>query len=177
MFKKFLYKAVVLSSFMFILSVATNASATPITTSAEVVGNITVTQNTALNFGQLTVGTGGGTLRFDAGGVIIVTGDVLSLGGEVGGVADLNTTGVAPAGSLVTVTVIGTVLTEPGLNTMAIAGNCREAANALGADNGACTFNSSELAAEPVQIGGVITVAPNQTVGVYLGTLEVTAAF
>ena len=176
MFKKFLYKAAVLSSCMFVLGVATNASATPIATSAEVVGNITVTQNTALNFGQLTVGAAGGTIRFDAGGAVAVTGDVLSLGGETGGVADLNTTGVAPAVSLVTVTVTGTTLVN-GIFNMAIAGNCKEAANALGADNGACTFNSSELAAEPVAIGGVVTVGANQATGVYSGSLEVTAAF
>ena len=102
MFKKFLCKAVVLSSFMFILSVATNASATPITTTAEVVGNITVTQNTALNFGQFTVGTGGGSVVFPAGGVVTVTGDVIHLGSEVGGVADLNTTGVTPADQTMT---------------------------------------------------------------------------
>jgi len=174
--KKFLYKAVVLSSFMFVLSVATNVSATPITTTAEVMGNITITQNTALNFGQFTVGTVGGTIRFDAGGVVVVTGDVVALGGETGGIADLNTTGVSPASSTVTVTVTGTTLVS-GANSMAIAGNCKEAANALGSDNGNCTFTSSELAAEPVQIGGVITVSPSQAVGVYTGTLEVTAAF
>jgi len=177
MFKKFLYKAVVLSGCMIMLGVSTNAGATPIATSAEVVGNITVTQNTALNFGQLTVGAAGGTLRFDAGGAVAVTGDVVSLGGEIGGVADLNTTGVAPAGSLVTVTVTGTTLINPGLITMNIAGNCKQGANALGADNGSCTFNSSQLAAEPVAIGGVITVGANQATGVYSGSLEVTAAF
>jgi hypothetical protein len=176
MFKKFLYKAVVLSGCMIMLGVSTNAGATPIATSAEVVGNITVTQNTALNFGQLTVGAAGGTLRFDAGGAVAVTGDVVSLGGEIGGVADLNTTGVAPAGSLVTVTVTGTTLVN-GAFSMPIAGNCKEALNALGADNGSCTFNSSELAAEPVAIGGVITVGANQATGVYSGSLEVTAAF
>ena len=70
MFKKFLCKAVVLSSFIFIVSVATNVGATPITTTAEVVGNITVTEITPLNFGQFTVGVGGGLITFSAGGII-----------------------------------------------------------------------------------------------------------
>ena len=102
---------------------------------------------------------------------------MVSLGGQTGGVADLNTTGVAPAGSLVTVTVTGTTLVNPGLITMAIAGNCKQGTNALGGDNGSCTFNSAELAAEPVAIGGVVTVGPNQATGIYSGSLEVTAAF
>jgi hypothetical protein len=178
MFKKFLYKAVVLSSFMFILSVATNASATPITTTAEVVGNITITQNTAFNFGQLTVGTGGGTVVFPAGGVVTVTGDVIHLGGQTGGIADLDTQGVTPAGvgTTVTVTVTSPAPLNDGFgNTMAVTPDCLGPAGAPGV--GTCTFPSGELAAEQVQIGGTLTVGPNQAVGVYSGTLEVTAAF
>lgn len=178
MLKKFLCKAVVLSGFMFILSVANHASATPITTSAEVVGNITVTQNTALNFGQFTVGTVGGTVVFPAGGVVSVTGDVVHLGSEVGGIADLNTTGVTPAGvgTIVTVTVTSPAPLNDGFgNTMAVAGDCKGPGGVLGA--GTCTFASSEAAAEAVQIGGTVTVSANQAVGVYTGTLEVTAAF
>jgi len=178
MFKKFLCKAVVLSSFMFILSVATNASATPITTTAEVVGNITVTQNTALNFGQFTVGTGGGSVVFPAGGVVTVTGDVVHLGSEVGGVADLNTTGVTPigVGTPVTVTVTSPAPLNDGLgNTMGVIGSCIGPGGILGV--GSCTFGSSEALAEPVQIGGTVTVGASQVVGVYTGTLEVTAAF
>lgn len=178
MFKKFLYKAVVLSSFMFVLSVATNASATPIAASGEVVGNITVTQNTALNFGQFSVGTVGGTVVYPAGGVVSVTGDVVHLGSEVGGIADLNTTGVTPAGvgTTVTVTVTSPAPLDDGLgNTMAVAPNCLGPAGALGA--GSCTFASSEAAAEQVQIGGTVTVGANQAVGVYTGSIEVIAAF
>lgn len=176
MFKKFLYKAVVLSSFMFVLSVATNASATPIATSAEVVGAITVTQNTAMNFGQFSVGGTGGTVVFPAGGAVSVTGDVVHLGTEVGGVADLNTTGVNPAGSTVTVTVVSPApLNDGGGNTMAVVPNCLGPGGALG--TGTCTFTSSEAAAEAVQIGGTVTVGGSQLPGVYTGTIEVTAAF
>lgn len=176
MFKKFFYKAVVLSSFMFVFGVTTNASATPIATSAEVVGVITVTQNTALNFGQFSVGGAGGTVVFPAGGVVSVTGDVVHLGSEVGGIADLNTTGVNPTGSTVTVTVVSPAPLNDGLgNTMAVAPNCLGPGGALG--TGTCTFTSNELAAEQVQIGGTVTVGASQVVGVYNGSIEVTAAF
>jgi hypothetical protein len=175
MFKKYLYKAIVLSNFMFILSVGTNVGATPITTTAEVVGNITVSEVTPLNFGQFTVGTGGGLITFNAAGVISAGGDVVLLGGEVGGVAGLDTTG-AGFGTLVTVNVTGTTLVS-GVNSMTIVGNCLGPLGVLGVDNGACTFNSNGIVSDNVQIGGKLTVSGNQPSGVYAGTLEVTAAF
>jgi len=176
MFKKFLYKAVVLSGCMIMLGVSINASATPIATSAEVVGIITVTQNTALNFGQFSVGGTGGTVVFPAGGVIGTTGDVVHLGSEVFGIADLNTSGVNPAGSPVTVTVVSPAPLDDGLgNTMAVVPNCLGPGGAIGV--GTCTFLSSEQVAEQVQIGGAVTVAGSQVMGIYTGTIEVTAAF
>jgi hypothetical protein len=175
MFK--IFKLSALTSVMFVLCLAYNASATPINTSAEVVGNITVTEQTPLNFGQFTVGVAGGIVSFDAGTAISASGDVLLLGGEVGGVARLDTTGAGAATpETVTVTVTGTTL-APGGNTMAIVGNCLGPAGALGADNGTCTFNSNNTTTDDVQIGGKLTVGANQPVGTYTGTLEVTAAF
>lgn len=173
MFRNFKLSA--LSSVMFVLCFAYNASATPINTSAEVVGNITVTEQTQLNFGQFTVGIAGGVISFDAGTAISPGGDVLLLGGEIGGVARLDTTGAGPA-TPVTVTVTGTTLASGG-NTMPLVGNCLGPAGALGADNGACTFNSNNTATDDVQIGGKLSVGANQPSGVYTGTLEVTAAF
>lgn len=177
MFKKFNCKSILLSSLLAVLGFATNASATPINTTAEVVGNITVTEQTPLNFGQFTVGNVGGVITFDAGGVISAAPDILLLGGETGGVARLDTTGT-PVAALVTVTVTGTNLTN-GANTMTIVGNCLgPVVNfGVGADNGNCTFTSNQSATDDVQIGGKLTVGANQPTGVYTGTLEVTAAF
>jgi len=175
MIRKFRNKSMALAGFLFIFTLAYNASATPINTTAEVVGNITVTEQTPLNFGQFTVGTGGGLITFNAGGTIGAGGDVVLLGSEIGGVARLDTTG-AGAATPVTVNVVGTTLTS-GANTMTIVGNCLGPAGVLGADNGACTFNSNNTTADDVQIGGKLTVGGNQATGVYTGTLEVTAAF
>jgi hypothetical protein len=176
MYKKFFYKAVVLSSVMFILVVANNASATPITASAEVVGNIAVAQNQVLNFGQFTSSTAAGTVRLDAGTTVaVVGGGVVHLGSEQIGIADLDTSG-AGAGPTITVTVTGTTLVS-GLNNMTVAGNCKHATGALSADNGSCTFTSTGANPDPVDIGGVVTVGANQPVGTYTGSIEVTAAF
>ena len=176
MFKKFLNKAVVLSSFMFVLVVANNASATPIAASANVVGNIAVTQNTALNFGTFSSSTVAGSVRLDAGTTVAVAGGgVTHLGSEQIGIADLDTTGAGP-GPTITVTVTGTTLVS-GLNNMTVAGNCKHATGLLSPDNGSCTYTSTGNATDPVDIGGIVTVGANQAAGLYTGSIEVTAAF
>ncbi len=169
--------SIVLSSALFVLCFAYNAYATPINTSAEVVGNITVTEQTALNFGQFTVGISGGVISFDAGTTISAGGDVILLGGDAGGVARLDTTGAGLLTPII-VTVTGTTLASGG-NTMPIVGNCLgpNVGDTLGGDNGSCTFNSNNSATDDVQIGGKLSVGANQPSGVYSGTLEVTAAF
>jgi hypothetical protein len=176
MFEKIRYKSIVLSSVLFVLCFAYNASATPITTSAEVVGNITVTQVTALNFGQFSVGVAGGVIDFDADAAAIsASGDVLLIGGEAMGVAQLDTSG-AGAGTPVTVTVTGATLTSGG-NTMTVDANCKgPGAAPLGADNSPCGFISTG-GADNVAIGGKLNVSANQPVGVYSGFIQVTAAF
>ena len=93
------------------------------------------------------------------------------------GVAQLDTSG-AGVGVPVTVTVTGATLTSAGLDTMIVDVNCKgPGAASLGADNSPCGFISNVSATDDVLIGGEITVGANQPVGVYLGTLEVTAAF
>jgi len=174
MFKKFNCKSIVLSGFLVVFGFASNVSATPINTSATVLTSIIVTEDTPLNFGSFTVGAIGGVLAFDAGGTISPAPDITHLGGEVGGVANLNTLGTGPV--TITVTVTGTTLTS-GANTMNIVGNCLGNGGALGADNGSCTYTSQESATDLVQIGGKLTVGPAQPAGTYTGTLEVVAGF
>jgi hypothetical protein len=58
---------------------------------------------------------------------------------------------------------------------MAVLPDCQGPGGVLG--TGTCTFTSSEVLAEPVQIGGTVTVGAAQFPGVYNGTIEVTAAF
>jgi hypothetical protein len=175
MFKKFYRKSFIITGFMFVFLLACNASATPITTTAEVVTAITVTEQTPLNFGRFSVGAVGGVVTFDAGGTVSVSGDVVHLGSEVGGVARLDTSGFA-GGTPVTVSVTGTTLVSGG-NSMAVVGNCLGPAGVLGADNGSCTFSSNATTTDDVQIGGKLTVGGSQPVGVYSGTLEVVAAY
>ena len=174
MFKKI--KSVALSSVLFVFGVAYNASATPINTSADIVGNITVTETTPLSFGDITSGTTAGTVTLTTGGTISASNaTIVLLGSEQVGDMSLNTTGV-PATTPITVTVTGGTLTS-GLNTMTVQGNCEGPGGAPSAINAPCTFNSNAAAAESVLIGGQLSVGANQATGSYTGTMEVTAAF
>lgn len=172
MLRKFNCKSILLSSIMFVLCFAYNASATDINTSATVVSSVTVAEVTPFNFGSFVPDTSIQTVSFDAGGTIGATGGIVLLGGEVGGVAS---TSGPTAGTTVQVFVTGTTLTS-GLNSMALVGNCMGPGGALGTDNGSCTFTSAG-GVENVQIGGKLTVGANQPTGVYTGVLAVTAGF
>ena len=174
MFKKF--KSVALTSVLFVFGFAYNASATPINTSANIVGNITVTETTPLSFGDITSGTTAGTVTLTTGGAISASNaTIVLLGSEQVGDMALNTTGV-PVASTITVTVTGGTLTS-GLNTMTVLGNCEGPGGAASAINAPCTFTVTPGPAESVLIGGELSVGANQATGNYTGTMEVTAAF
>lgn len=169
-------KSITLISILVVLGSVNNSSATPISTSAEIVGNVTVTQNAPLQFGQLTSGVTAGTVTLTTGGTISSsTTDIALIGGENVGEMLVNTTGLA-AGTPITVTVTGGTLTS-GLNNMTVLGNCEGPGGVPSAINAPCTFNATPSATESVLIGGELSVGVNQPVGTYSGTMEVTAAF
>lgn len=172
MFEKIKYKAIVFSSVFFVLCFAYNVSATPITTSASVVTAVTVTEVTALNFGLFVTDTTLQTITFEPGGTISGSGAIVLVGGDVMGVA--STSGPS-LNDTVVVNVLGTVLTGPGLD-MPLEGICQGPGGALGTYNGSCNFVSGG-GTENVQIGGRLTVNPNQTGGLYTGTLAVVAGY
>ncbi len=174
MFEKIKYKSIVLSSIIFVLCFAYNASAANIQADAEIVGNITVTETTALDFGQFSSGVSAGTVTFSTSGVISSsTIDIVLLGGEINGIANLDTTG-AGAGPLVTVTINGATLTGPGV--MPFQANCEGPAGVPGLLDTPCTFLSAGGTANII-IGGVLNVGADQPPGSYAGFITVTAEF
>jgi Mat/Ecp fimbriae major subunit len=175
MFSKFKCKSIALASVLAIFGFAFNASATPITTTAEILGNVTVTQNAVLQFGQITSGSTAGTVTLTTGGGISSsTIDIALVGGESAGEVLVDTSGL-PLNTGITVTVTGGTLFSGG-NTMTVQGNCQRAGGTASAINVPCTFNSTP-GSESVLIGGELSVGANQPVGSYSGTMEVTAAF
>ena len=162
------------SLFLALLFLGT-ANATPINASAMVVTSITVEENTPLNFGSFTVGSAGGTIIFNAGEAISADGDIILMGGEIAGVARMDTSDTRSG--QIFVTVIGTTLIS-GVNSMDVAGNCLGVGGVLGEGNGDCSFFSNQNnTSYDVTIGGELIVGPNQPAGGYTGVMEVTANF
>ncbi len=176
MFEKIKYKSIVLSGIIFVLCFAYNASATDINTTATVVSNIAVSEIAALDFGQFSSSASGGDVTFDAGAGISASGGVTLLGGEISGIARLDTTGAGA--SLVTVTMTGTTLLSGG-DSMTLGANCLGTPTnfGLGADDGDCTFTSNNTTTDDVILGGVLTVGANQPAGTYTGVISVIASF
>jgi len=175
MFEKIKYKSIVLSSIIFVLCFAYKASATDINASADIISNVSVTEQTPLYFGQFSSGTLAGGVDFDAGSGITSSGGVTLLGGEISGLARLDTTGKV-AGTTVTVTTIATSLDDGG-NSMVLVANCFGPGGPVGGDNTFCTFTSTSSSTEDVIIGGKLTVGANQPPGTYTGVISVIAAF
>ena len=176
MFEKIKCKSIVLSSIIFVLCFAYNASAADITANAEIVGNISVTPVAALDFGQFSSGISAGTVTFSTSGAISSsTLDIVLLGGEINGIANLDTTG-AGAGTPVTVTVTGTTLTGAGL--MDLHPTC-EGPGGLGEGlpDAGCNIIATGGASDSLILGGVLDVAAAQPVGTYSGVIVVTAEF
>ena len=175
MFEKIKCKSIVLSSIIFVLCFAYNASAADITANAEIVGNISVTQVTPLDFGQFSSGISGGFVTYSTSGLISSsTPDIVLLGGEITGIANLDTSG-AGLGTPVTVTVTGGNLTGPGL--MQLHPTCEGPGGVEGAPDAGCTFTATGSPTDSLILGGVLTVAANQPVGTYTGVMVVTAEF
>ena len=168
MFKNF--KSIILSSVMLVLFFAYNVSATPITTNARVVSSATVSAVDNLNFGLFSVGVVGCDITFNAGDIISADPDVTLLGSELGGEVTVGGTAI---GDNVQVNLTATDLTGPG--TMTIVPDCQlQGAGAPTAN--LCTYVATG-ATDTVQVGGVLTVGASQPVGLYSGSIEVTAGF
>lgn len=175
MFEKIKCKSIVLSSIIFVLCFAYNASAANITANAEIVGNISITPVAALDFGQFSSGITAGTVTLSTSGAISSsTPNIVLLGGEITGIAQLNTMG-AGGGTPVTVTATGGNLTGPGL--MLLHPTCEGPGGIEGLPDLGCTFTATGSPTDLLILGGVLDVAANQPVGVYSGVITVTAEF
>jgi hypothetical protein len=167
-------KLITISSVMFVLCFAFNASAqTTINSNATVVSSVTFGATTDLNFGSFVPSAAVGTVTFSAGDATPTIGGGVTahLGGEVGGVTAI--TGPS-AGDTVQVFLSATNLSGPGPD-MTIVPDCQLTGGG-GATADSCTFTSAG-GSENIQIGGVLSVGANQTPGVYNGTITVTAGY
>jgi hypothetical protein len=148
-------------------SAAQAATSATATATAEVLSTLTVTADSALNFGQIAANTGG-TVTVNADSTVSSTGTLISTGTRAP--AGFTVTGTNGASVVVTLPAAAATLTRfGGTETMSFNGFNSNPAGAfqLSATTGAATFN----------VGGTLTVGSNQVAGVYNGTFAVSVEY
>lgn len=151
-------------SFASAANAATTATATA---TAEVLSTLSVSADTALDFGQIAANTGG-TVTVNADSSVSKTGALVSTGTR----APATFTVVGSKGAIVALTLpssAATLTRSGGTETMSLSGwnSNPNGAFQLDATTGSSTFS----------VGGTLTVANAQVAGVYSGTFDVSVEY
>lgn len=151
-------------SFASAANAATSATATA---TAEVLSTLSVSADTALDFGQIAANTGG-TVTVNADSTVSKTGALVSTGTR----APATFTVVGSKGASVVLTLpasAATLTRSGGTETMSLSGwnSNPNGAFQLDATTGAANFS----------VGGTLTVANAQVAGVYSGTFQVSVEY
>lgn len=146
---------------LLVLLTGTAFGQTPVTSSAEIIEAITLTEVTGLNFGK--VDNTAGTVIISTAGV--VTGTKTQISGGTTSAAELTVTGEPNEAYTITVPTT-TTLSDGGSATMDVTGIDHNATQVLDASGN-----------ETVNLGGTLTVGATQTTGSYTGTISVTVAY
>ncbi|MFM6949839.1 MAG: DUF4402 domain-containing protein [Novosphingobium sp.] len=150
------------ASFASAASAATSATATA---SAEVLNTLTLSANSALNFGQIAANTGG-TVTVNADSTVSSSGSLVSTGTRAP--AAFTVTGSPNARVLVTLPASATLTRSGGTETMAIGGFN---------SNPGSAFQLGGTGSANFSVGGTLTVASGQASGAYNGTFAVSVEY
>ncbi|MCB2057904.1 MAG: DUF4402 domain-containing protein [Novosphingobium sp.] len=144
-----------------------NAAATATATAtAEVLQTLTLTADSALDFGQIAANTGG-TVTVNANSTVSSTGTLISTGTR------------APAGFTVTGTpdaMVGVTLPSSAATLSDGAGHSMTVDTWNSNPNGAFQLNAT-TGASTFEVGGTLHVASGQTPGTYSGTFDVSVEY
>ena len=142
---------------------STTASAATVSAdaSATVIQPLVVTQTTAMNFGDLSVGTTGGTLVIDTTGGLTPSADVDTAGGTV----QAGTYGVAgEAGKVYTISFPASATLNSGGNSMTVDTFTEDAP-------------PSPTVPSSFNVGGTLNVGASQAPGTYSGSYTITVNY
>lgn len=150
-----------------IASAANAATSATANATAEVLSTLSVSADSALDFGQIAANTGG-TVTVNADSTVSKTGALVSTGTR----APASFTVVGSKGAMVAVTLptsAATLTRSNGTETMSLSGwnSNPNGAFQLDATTGSATF----------AVGGTLTVNPAQVAGVYSGTFNVSVEY
>ena len=150
--------------------VNTMAASTTGNAAADIVTALTITAGTTMNFGDLSVGAGGGTAVLTTASTVSSTGDVVVQGGTVA--AGTFTLGGANSA--------GYAITMPASITVASGGPTMTIATYTFLAEDTATDSTGTLSgagAGTMTIGGTLTVGGSQAAGAYAGTYTITALY
>lgn len=150
-------------SFASAASAATSATANA---SAEVLSTLTLTADSALNFGQIAANTGG-TVTVNADSTVAQSGSLVSTGTRAP--AGFTVTGTPGASVVVSLPASATLTRSGGTETMSIANFNSNPGGAMQLSAGAGSANFS--------VGGTLSVLSGQVAGVYNGTFSVSVEY
>ncbi len=137
---------------------------------ANIVTAITIAETTGMNFGNISVGAGGGTATLGTGDSITsVTGDVVA---EVGGTVTSADFGLSGANVGYTITMPGSITVSGPGTDMTIDTFTFLAEDAATDGTGTMSGNAGTMT-----IGGRLAVSGSQTGGAYSGTYTITALY
>jgi len=142
----------------FAASVTANASANVITPLA-------IAESTGMDFGDVSVGTGGGTVVLDTTGGRSVTGDAEAVTGGTQTAGVYNVTGSGTKAYSITFPASATI--SSGGNNMTVDTFTHDAGATPALTGGADTFN----------VGATLTISPSQAPGAYSGTYTLTVNY
>ncbi len=166
---RFVAVGAALAAASFATSASAAASATA-TATAEILQSLTLTADSALNFGQIAANTGG-TVKVNGDSTVVQTGSVVWTGTRApAGFTVTGTKGAAVVVTLPTVTstlYLGGVTTSPDKMTLDQFNVDPVGGFQLDVTTGKANFN----------VGGRLTVGAAQTAGLYSGTFAVSVEY
>lgn len=135
---------------------------------ATIVSAIGITESTGMNFGNISVGVGGGTVVLTTGDAVSVTGDAVAEGGTVTS-ADFALTGDNVG---YVITMPANIIVNNGGNFMTIDTYTYLAEDAATDGTGTIAGGNGTMI-----IGGTLNVGGSQVAGAYAGTYTITALY
>ena len=145
----------------------TAASAASVTAnaSANVITPLVISETSGMNFGDVSVGTIGGTVVLDAGGGRSVTGDAEAVLGGTEAAGSYSLTGEGAKAYTITFPVNATILS--GGNSMIVDNFTHNAGATPALTGGSGAFN----------VGATLNIGPGQAPGLYSGTYTLTVNY
>ena len=172
--KQFPLKLSLAAALALAIAVPAGAASDSPTATATVIVPIAIVKAADMSFGKFARGAGG-TVTVSTSGARTASGTILSTNGSTPAAARFNVTGEASATYGITHTG-STDLTNGASDTMALAKFSD--LTAAGATSGnPATGALDGTGAQSIYVGGTLTVAANQPIGVYTGTVTVAVEY